>query len=123
MASLEIKTAEELIALDVEGRARTRRAARETPAVRLILRMPLDRNGLISVDEMVAAFRGESADVIRRTLLALDDDDLIRIRDGHIDIAYPFSASATPFLVRWLDGKQRYACCATDALGIAPMVR
>ncbi len=122
MASLEIKTADELIALDVEGRARTRRAARETPAVRRILRMFLDRDGPISVAEMVAAFRGEPADVIRQTLLALDDDDLIRIRDGNIDIAYPFSASATPFLVRLPGGKQRYACCATDALGVAPMV-
>jgi hypothetical protein len=47
---------------------------------------------------------------------------LIRIRDGHVDLAYPFSASPTAFVVRLADGRERYACCATDALGIAPMV-
>jgi hypothetical protein len=47
---------------------------------------------------------------------------LIRIRDGHVDLAYPFSASPTAFVVRLPDGRERYACCATDALGIAPMV-
>ena len=52
----------------------------------------------------------------------LDNDDLIRIRDGQIDVAYPFSASPTPFLVRLAGAKERYACCAMDALGIAPMV-
>jgi hypothetical protein len=47
---------------------------------------------------------------------------LIRIRANRIDLAYPFSASPTPFVVRLADGKERYACCATDALGIAPMI-
>jgi len=52
----------------------------------------------------------------------LDDEDLIRISDGHVDLAYPFSASATPFVVRLRDGRERHVCCAIDALGIAPMV-
>ena len=119
MASLEIKTADELIALDVEGRGRTRRAGRETFASRRILRIFLDRGGPIPVDEIVAAFQD---DPIHQTLAALDNDDLIRIRDGHIDIAYPFSACPTPFVVRLPGGKERYACCAMDALGIGPMV-
>jgi len=119
VASLEIKTADELIALDVEGRGRTRRAGRETLASRRILRIFLDRGGPIPVDEIVAAFQD---DPIHQTLVALDNDDLIRIRDGQIDIAYPFSASPTPFVVRLPGGKERYACCAMDALGIAPMV-
>src|SRR5438128_12378068 len=119
VASLEIKTADELIALDVEGRGRTRRAGRETLASRRILRMFLDRGGPIPVDEIVAAFQDEA---IHQALAALDNDDLIRIRDGQIDIAYPFSASPTPFVVRLPGAKERYACCAMDALGIAPMV-
>src|SRR5881296_2406508 len=119
VASLEIKTADELIALDVEGRGRTRRAGRETLASRRILRMFLDRGGPIPVDEIVAAFQDEA---IHQALAALDNDDLIRIRDGQIDIAYPFSASPTPFVVRLPGGEERYACCAMDALGIAPMV-
>ncbi|MGH7306794.1 MAG: organomercurial lyase [Candidatus Rokuibacteriota bacterium] len=44
------------------------------------------------------------------------------MRAGHIDIAYPFSAVVTPFVVRLSGGRERYACCATDALGMAPMV-
>jgi Alkylmercury lyase len=47
---------------------------------------------------------------------------LIRVRTGLIDIAYPFSAAPTQFLVRLPGGRDRYACCATDALGIAPMI-
>ena len=119
MASLEIKTADELITLDVEGRGRARRAGRETLASRRILRIFLDRGGPIPMDEIVAAFQD---DPIHQTLAAVDNDDLIRIRDGQIDIAYPFSASPTPFVVRLPGAKERYACCAMDALGIAPMV-
>ena len=121
MASLEIKTADELIALD-EGRRGTRRAAREAPASRRILQAFLDRGGPIPVDEIVAAFQDGAAGAIDQTLVALDDDDLIRIRDGRIDIAYPFSASPTSFVVRLPGGDERYACCAIDALGIAPMI-
>jgi len=119
VASLEIKSADELIALDVEGRGRARRAGRETLASRRILRIFLDRGGPIPVDEIVAAFQDGPN---HQALAMLDDHDLIRIRDGHIDIAYPFSASPTPFVVRLMGGKERYACCAMDALGIAPMV-
>ena len=122
MASLEIKSADELIALDVEGRGRPRRVGRETPASRRILRMFLDLGGPIPVDEIVAAFQDGSGKTIQQALVALDKNDLIRIRDGYIDVAYPFSASPTPFVVRLPDGKERYACCAMDALGIAPMV-
>jgi hypothetical protein len=39
-----------------------------------------------------------------------------------VDVAYPFSAFPTPFVVRLADGQERYACCAIDALGIAPML-
>jgi hypothetical protein len=99
--------------LDVEGRGMARRAARGTPIVTRILRTFLDRGGPIPVEDI---------DTVREALLALDDDDVIRIRDGHIDIAYPFSATPTPFVVRLADGTERYACCATDALGIAPMI-
>ena len=52
----------------------------------------------------------------------LDDDDLIRVRDGHVDIAYPFSGVPTPFVARWPAGQERYACCAVKALGMAPML-
>jgi hypothetical protein len=117
-----ILTADQLIALDVEGRGKARRAAREAPIPRRILQAFLDRGGPLPVEEIVAGLEGESADDLRGALTQLDDDDVIRIRDGRVDIAYPFSASPTAFVVRFPDGRQRYACCATDALGMAPMV-
>jgi hypothetical protein len=122
MANLVIKTGDELIALDLEGRWRTRRAARETQASRRILQMFLDRGGPIPVEEIVAATQDGAREATHQALVALDDDDLIRIRGGQIDIAYPVSASPTSFAVRLPSGTERYACCAMDALGIAPMI-
>ena len=122
MASLVILTADELIALDVEGRGKARRAGREAPMPRRILQAFLDRGGPVPVEEIVAGLQRGSAEAVHDALTRLDDDDLIRIRDGNVDIAYPFSASPTAFVVRLPDGTERYACCATDALGIAPMI-
>jgi alkylmercury lyase-like protein len=122
LATLTIKTADELIALDLQDRWRARHAGRETQVSRRVLRAFLDRGGPIPVEHIVAAFPDSSAAVIHQALAALDSDDLLRVRDGQIDIAYPFSASPTPFLIRLGDGTERYACCATDALGIAPMI-
>ena len=122
MAVLHIKTADELIALDLEGRWRTRRASRERLVSRRILRMFFDRGGPIPVEDIMASFPDDPAEVTRQALIALDDDDVILIRDGRIDIAYPFSTPPTPFVVRLPDGTERYTCCAMDALGVAPMV-
>ena len=122
MASLVILTADELIALDVEGRGKARRAARETPISTRVLRIFLDRGGPVPVDEIVAGLQRGPGEALREALIRLDEEDLIRIRDGHVDVAYPFSASPTAFVVRLPDGRERYACCATDALGIAPMI-
>jgi hypothetical protein len=122
MANLVILTADELIALDVEGRGRARRAARETSTATQILQMFLDRGGPFPVGEIVTRLGPYSAGSVHDALAKLDDEDLIRISDGRVDLAYPFSASPTPFLVRFQDGRERHVCCAVDALGIAPMV-
>lgn len=122
MDPLEIKTADELIDQDVEARWTARRTARQTDVFQRILRAFLDRGGPIPVDDIVSAFPGGPTQAVHDALVGLDDDDLIRIRDSHVDIAYPFSASPTPFVVRLVGGGERYACCAMDALGVAPMV-
>jgi hypothetical protein len=118
---LVIMTADELEALSPLERQMARRAARAQPLLRRILRAFLERGGPIPVAEVAAASDESAAEAVCRALFALDDDDLIRIRDGHIDIAYPFSASPTPFVVRLPGGGEQYACCALDALGLAPM--
>jgi hypothetical protein len=122
MASLVILTADELIALDVAGRGTARRTARETSTATRILETFLDRGGPIPVRDIVADLQRDSAGTVLDALVKLDDEDLIRISDGHVDLAYPFSAPSTPFLVRLQDGRERHVCCAIDALGIAPMV-
>ena len=120
--TLEIKTADELAARDPEGRWSTRRAARETAAFKRVLDLFVERGGPVAITEIVAGLPDSEKAVTRRALGALDDDDLIRIQNDHIDVAYPFTASPTPFVVRWSDGRERFACCAVDALGIAPMI-
>ena len=120
--TLEIKTAAELIDPALEARWATRRAARETEVLQWILRAFVERGGPIPAEAITAAFPGSQAKAIRETLAALDEEDLVQVREGHVDIAYPFSAIPTPFVVRLAHNQERYACCATDALGISPML-
>lgn len=120
--TLEIKTAEELIDPALEARWAARRAARQTAVLQWILRAFVEDGGPIPVAAIAAAFPGCDPKVIGETLVALDGEDLIQVREGHVDIAYPFSAIPTPFVVRLADAHERYACCAVDVLGIAPML-
>ncbi len=121
--TLEIKTAAEVIALDVEGRQVARRAARETELMRHVLQTFVDRTDSVPVREIATTFAGQSPDKVFEALATLDEDDLIRIREGRVDVAYPFSVSPTPFVVDLGRGLgERYACCAIDALGLASML-
>ena len=122
MPSLQIKTADELGAGDLEDRWKARRAGRETAVSRCVLQLFVDRGGPFSLEAIVGRFPDIPAESLRQALVSLDADDLIRIQDGLVDMAYPFSASPTPFVVRLPGGQERFACCAVDALGIAPMI-
>jgi alkylmercury lyase-like protein len=122
VANLVILTAEELKALTPLERQVARRAARQQPLVRRILRTFLQRGGPILVDDLASRCADGVGAALHDALIALDDNDLIRVRAGQIDIAYPFSAAPTAFRVRFSAGRERYACCATDALGIAAMI-
>ena len=122
MGNLVIATAEELKAQSPLERQVARRAARERPLARLILRTFLDWGGPIPIEDIVSALPQIPAQATRDALDTLEDEDLIRIRAGQIDVAYPFSAAPTPFLVKFPGGRDRYACCATDALGMTSMV-
>jgi len=100
LANLVIMTAEELKALHSLNRQVARRAARQQPLVGLILRIFLREGGPIPVEDIVAA----SPDGHAEALVTLDDEDIIRVRAGQIDIAYPFSAGATPSVCDWHAG-------------------
>jgi hypothetical protein len=55
-------------------------------------------------------------------LATLAREDLVHLDDrGDIAVAYPFSGRPTRHRVRF-DGRELYAMCAIDALGIAPML-
>ncbi len=121
--TLEIRTAAEAIALDVEGRGAARRAARETEILQYVLRAFVERPEPVRLDRIVSAFPTRPPGSVSAALARLDEEDLLRIEAGRVDLAYPFSASSTPFRVDLGQGRgERYVCCAIDALGIAPML-
>ena len=121
--AVEMRTAAELIALDVEGRGAARRAARETELLRRVLRAFVDQAGPVRVDEIVSAFPAQPSESVLEALAKLDEEDLLPLDSERVDLAYPFSASPTAFVID-LDevSGQRFVCCAIDALGIAPML-
>jgi Alkylmercury lyase len=121
VAELVILTADALKALNSLERQAARRTAREQPLAQLILRAFLQRGSAIPVEDIIGSPE-HAVDATYDAIAALDDDDLIRIRTGLIDMAYPFSAAPTAFRVLVSGGRDRYACCATDALGFAPMI-
>jgi hypothetical protein len=120
---LEIKTAEELITPELEAEWAARRSARESPVLQHILRAFLAVGGPVSLEAMEVALPGYTRNALREHLTTLDAQDLIQVGAEGVEIAYPFSATPTPFVVRLDDGGERYACCAVDALGMAPMIQ
>lgn len=120
--SLEIKTADELADPGLEARWNSRRGHPHMGVLRRILRVFAERGGPIPVAALQAALPERDARAVQDAVAALDADDLIRVQAGRIDLAYPFSAGPTPFGLRLTGGRERYAVCAIDALGIAPML-
>jgi hypothetical protein len=117
--TLEIKSAEQLVDPELEARWATRR---EDRLLHRILRLFLERGGPISVEEIASAVSGHARDRVLAQLTELDEKDLIWMRDRRIDLAYPFSTAPTAFVVGLKDGRERFVCCAIDALGVSPML-
>jgi Alkylmercury lyase len=120
--ALPIRTAAELMDAGFEARRAERHAARRDAVLQRIIRLFLERGGPISPDVLAAALPSHSPEDVGDALRRLDADDLVLLRDGRIELAYPFAAGPNPFKVVLEDGRERYACCAIDALGLAPMV-
>ncbi len=89
--------------------------------MRAVLGLFADRGGPVGV-AAVAEAAGLDVDAAARALRGLSDDDLLVLRDEAVELAYPFSAAPTSFVVRRPDGRERFICCAIDALGLAPML-
>jgi hypothetical protein len=120
--NLDIKTADELVDRDLEARWAARRHGPQAELLRWILRAFAEHGGPVAIGQVEAAFPYRAASAVRDDLAALDEQDLTLLVADAIALAYPFSATATPFLVRFEDGRERFACCATDALAIAAML-
>ena len=52
----------------------------------------------------------------------LDARDLVYVSGGRVMLAYPWSGTPTAFVVVLADGRERWACCAIDALGVPAML-
>ena len=120
--NLDIKTAEELVDARLEARWAERRQGPQAEVLRWILHAFAERGGPIAVRDVEVAFPEWPAIAVRGEMAALDERDLIVLAEHEISLAYPFSATPTPFEVKFKDGRERFACCATDALGIAAML-
>jgi len=59
----------------------------------------------------------------RAAVEELDTRDLVYLSHGRIVLAYPWSATPTAFVTVLADGRERWACCAIDALGVSAMLR
>lgn len=120
---LEIKTADELLDREFEAKWADRRAV-NPPAwalFRRILGIFIDRGGPVAVEAIPTAF-SQPRDAVMVALTTLDEKDLILVREGRVELAYPFSAAPTPFTVTLPGGRARYAVCALDALGVPAML-
>src|SRR5262245_48770035 len=114
--TLPVRTAAELMDAGFEARRAERQAARRDEVLQRIVRLFLERGGSISPDALAAELPGRSPAEVGDVLRRLDADDLVFLRDGRIELAYPFAAGPNPFEVVLADGRVRYACCAIDAL-------
>ena len=119
---LPVRTAAEVMDAGFETRRAERQAARRDAVFRRILRLFLERGGPIGPDALAAALPGRSLAEVGNALRRLDADDVVVLQDGRVEFAYPFAAGPNPFAIVLADGRERYACCAIDALGLAPMV-
>ena len=101
------------------------RATLVSPAARVVYRVlvgELLTNGQIATPQAIAWQSGLAIEEIPDAPAELSSADWIgRVTGGEIVAIYPFSPTPTPIVVQ-IDRTERYAMCAVDALGIAPML-
>jgi hypothetical protein len=108
----------------VEERAGCNRAKRLTPAERDLYQWVLRafaQYGRPPADELVDVASSLGLD-LEHALERLAEEDLVHRAQGEIVVAYPFSGMPTAHRVRLDGGREVYAMCAVDALGIPFML-
>ena len=119
---VEIRTAAELLADGGAADRIARRTQRDDPLLRAIWREFVEHGGPVALAGATARVPGLSADAARARAIALDAADLIDLAGDTVRLAYPFTAFPSMFEVCPRGGRAVYACCAIDALGVAPML-
>ena len=119
---VEIRTAAEILTPERAEEWAARRAQRDDPLLRAIWRQFVERGGPVALDAVAAALPGLGPEALRTRAAALDAADLIGLDGDRVTLAYPFTAGPNEFEVVLPGGLARYACCAIDGLGVAPMV-
>ena len=110
---------------DLRSGSSAERQARIPPPLRDLHRAILRQFLRTGAPPTVAWITGTAADLglDATAAAALEAADLVRVADGRVTVAYPFSGTPTRQRVE-LDGLPAvYAMCAIDALGIPAMAR
>ncbi len=118
---VEIRTAAEILTPERAGEWAARRAQRDDPLLRAIWREFVEAGGPVALEAVCLAGAGLGPEALRARAASLDAADLIGLDGDRVTLAYPFTAEPNDFAVVLPGGRTRYACCAIDALGVAPM--
>jgi hypothetical protein len=119
---VEIRTAADILTPEREAEWAARRAQRDDPLLRAIWREFVEAGGPVALEAVSRAVPGLAPGALRERAAALDAADLIGLDGDRVALAYPFAAAPNDFEVILPGGRPRYACCAIDALGVAPML-
>jgi hypothetical protein len=119
---VEIRTAADLLTPERAGEWAARRAQRDDPVLRAIWQEFITAGGPVTLEATARGLRELVHDDVRARAAALDATDLIELDGDRVRLAYPFTTGPNDFEVVLPAGQQRYACCAIDALGVAPMI-
>jgi hypothetical protein len=119
---VEIRTADEILTPERAAEWAARREQRDDPLLRAIWWGFVERAGPVALAAVARALPGLAPEALRARAAALDAADLIGLDGDRVRLAYPFTAASNEFEVVLPGGRSRHACCAIDALGVAPMV-
>ncbi len=119
-----VKRGEDLLDAEFTAKWQDRQRLASLPRTVLgaILAEFIRSGGPVKVDDIVARLRAYPPGEVTIAVRELDEADMILVDHAHVMIAYPFASPVTAFRVRLVDGRERYAVCAVDALGIAAML-
>jgi hypothetical protein len=91
-------------------------------------RATLGAEARVALGEILDRFVADGAPIEITTLrhgaavAELDERDLVFASDGHVVLAYPWSGTPTAVVTVLAGGRERWACCAIDALGVSAML-